>query len=563
MDFKRLFESAPGLYLVLSPSLIIQAASDAYLAATMTAREDIVGRGLFEVFPDNPNDPNATGVSNLRASLMRVIAGGGPDTMAVQKYDVQRPDSQGGGFEERYWSPLNSPVTGPDGRLLHIIHRVEDVTEYVHLTEILKTRTGQMEMEILRRSKELHEVNRELRTVQADLETRVAERTSELMKAHDQMRQVQKMEAIGTLAGGVAHDFNNLLTVICGCTDMLLAEGLQHEEATDLLQQVHASGIRAAALTRQLLAFSRQQVLDPRLIDVNVMVADADKLLQRLIGEDVSLITRLQPALPRIKADPGQIEQIVLNLAVNARDAMPQGGQLTIETSTVTLAEAPGTAHQRIPPGDYVVMTVTDTGIGMDEATRARIFEPFFTTKGVGKGTGLGLSSVFGIVKQSGGHIWVYSEVGSGTSFKIYLPVAAGPGESPSSARDHVMPTGTETVLVAEDEPAVREFTVLALRSLGYTVIECANGTDAISRSRAYPAHIDILVSDVVMPGLGGRLAADAIVAQRPDIKVLFLSGYTDDSVVRHGILEDDVAFLQKPFTRQALAAKVREVLCR
>jgi len=576
-DFRRLFEATPGLYLVLSPELHIQAVSDAYLAATMTSRDGILHRSIFDVFPDNPDDPTATGVRNLRESLNRVIQRLVPDAMAVQKYDVQRPADAGGGFEERYWSPRNSPVLGHDGQLHYIIHQVEDVTEFVRLRNRESALTHRIEADILQRAQEVQEANRALRLVQAELEQRVQERTAELAQTNaalkqeiaqsqqleEQFRQAQKMEAIGTLAGGIAHDFNNLLTVICGCSEMLLEPGSPPDDARELVEQIRRSGLRAADLTLQLLAFSRQQVLELRLLDINAVVLDTDKMLRRLIGEDISLAATLAPEPLHVRADPGQVVQIIMNLAVNARDAMPQGGHLTVETARVTLDAAYAELHADVQPGDYVMLAISDTGIGMDAATKRRIFEPFFTTKAQGKGTGLGLASVFGVVKQSGGHIWVYSEPGRGSTFKVYLPVAHGDDKPARAASDTHVPTGHETILVAEDETDVRAWTTLALRSLGYQVLEAANGREAVEISEAYPDRIDILISDVVMPEMGGRQAAELIQAHRPALRVLYLSGYTDDAVVRHGILHEEVAFLQKPFTRIALGQKVREVISR
>jgi signal transduction histidine kinase len=576
-DFRQLFESAPALLLVLTPDLRICAVSEAYLAATMTVRDEILHRSIFEVFPDNPDDPDATGVRNLRDSLMRVVRLGLPDAMAVQKYDVQRSADAGGGFEMRYWSPLNVPVCGPDGEVRYIVHRVEDVTSLVLLRERESVYAQRLDTEILQRAQEIQEVNRELRLVQAELEQRVEQRTAELAQSNralreemaqsqrleEQFRQAQKMEAMGTLAAGIAHDFNNLLTVICGCSEMLLEPDGPPDDAHELAQQIHRAGVRAATLTRQLLAFSRQQVLELRRLDINTIVVDTDKMLRRLIGEDVSLTAVLSAEPLRVMADAGQVEQIIMNLVVNARDAMPQGGQLTIETARVWLDETYAHNHTDVQPGEYALLAVSDTGIGMDAATKSRIFDPFFTTKGPGKGTGLGLASVFGIVNQTGGHIWVYSEPARGTTFKIYLPIAPDDERPTRHVVESTVPTGHETILVVEDEVDVRAWTVLALRSLGYTVIEASNGREAVALSESYPHTIDVMVSDVVMPEMGGRQAAELILERRPRLKMLYLSGYTDDAVVRHGILHEEVTFLQKPFTRLALGQKVREVLSR
>ena len=376
----------------------------------------------------------------------------------------------------------------------------------------------------------------------------------------EQFRQAQKMEAVGQLAGGVAHDFNNLLTLINGYSDIVLAALPPGDPNREPIAAVHQAGQRSAGLTRQLLAFSRKQVLAPKVLDLNGVVADTASLLRRVIGEDVRLSTAPGQGLWPVKADRGQVEQVLLNLAVNARDAMPTGGRLTIETRNAELDEGYAAAHADARPGDYVLVAVSDTGTGMSDEVKARIFEPFFTTKEAGKGTGRGLATVYGIVKQSGGHVGVYSEVGRGTTFKVYLPRAApesGAAKAPSQFRRP--PRGTETVLVVEDEDAVRALTRHVLQHSGYTVVEAE---DAAAAVRAAAGHgIDLLVTDVVMPGLGGRELAERLRASRPGLKVLFLSGYTDDAVVRHGVLHEAVNFLQKPFSPTALAHKVREAL--
>jgi PAS domain S-box-containing protein len=377
-----------------------------------------------------------------------------------------------------------------------------------------------------------------------------------------QFQQAQKMEAIGHLAGGVAHDFNNLLTVITGFSDILRERLSPGDPAGDILLEIRKAGDRAAALTRQLLAFSRKQITAPRVLDLNVVLGEIEKMLRRLIGEDFELAISLDAELGFVRADPGHLEQVLLNLVVNARDAMPTGGRITIETRNVKLGPAYGQDHANVQPGPYVLLAVTDTGHGMDEATQARIFEPFFTTKGPGKGTGLGLATVYGIVRQSGGHIRVYSEPGRGTTFKIYFPRHREPSPaSPSTADFFRVPTGTETVLVAEDEGGVRTVVRQALQASGYTVLEAENGDEAVRLCRERPTPIHLLLTDVVMPKLSGRQLAEQAQAQRPEMKVLFMSGYTDDAVFRHGVLESGMAFLQKPFTPTALARKVREVL--
>jgi signal transduction histidine kinase/ActR/RegA family two-component response regulator len=378
----------------------------------------------------------------------------------------------------------------------------------------------------------------------------------------EQLRQAQKMEAVGRLAGGIAHDFNNLLTVITGYSDLMLRKMDRNDVLRGKVEEVKKAGDRAAGLTRQLLAFSRKQILQPKIVDLNDIVVDTFKMLQRLIGEDIELLMVPQSKIGKVKADPGQLEQILLNLAVNARDAMPIGGKLTIKTSNVHLDHGYTMQHVAVQPGDYVLLSVSDTGCGMDAETRERIFEPFFTTKEIGKGTGLGLSTVYGIVKQSGGHVWVYSEVGHGTTFKIYLPreVAADEVMDAIAERDGNV-NGTETVLLVEDEGAVRNMTRQILEELGYQVIEAENGPEAIRLNAAHNSEIDLLLTDVVMPRMSGRELADHLTAERPDLRVLYTSGYTEDAIIHHGVLDDGMAFLEKPFTPELVALKVREVL--
>ena len=385
---------------------------------------------------------------------------------------------------------------------------------------------------------------------------------TERLGLEQQLRQAQKMEAVGRLAGGIAHDFNNILTAITGHADLLLEDLGHHDPRRADVDEIRRSAERAAGLTRQLLAFSRQQVLQPKVVDLNALVLDMDKLLRRLIGEDVELATVLDPTLGRVTADPGQLEQVIVNLAVNARDAMPQGGKLTLETRNIDLDSSYTLEHSLVKPGPYVQLTVSDSGIGMDEETQAHAFEPFFTTKPRGQGTGLGLAMVYGTVKQSGGFIWVYSEPGRGATFKIYLPRVDAPVESAAPpAPVERPPRGSETVLLAEDEPAVRAIARQALERQGYTVLAAPSGADALALAAQHGATIHLLLTDVVMPGMSGRDLADRLTAQRPGIRVLYISGYTDNAIVRHGMLEPGLAYLQKPFRPDALVRKVREVL--
>ena len=387
---------------------------------------------------------------------------------------------------------------------------------------------------------------------------------TEQRRLQQQLVQSQKMEAVGRLAGGIAHDFNNLLTVITSYSDLLLQDLGGEDPKREDVEQVRKAAEGAAALTRQLLAFSRQQVLAPRVVSLSVVVQGVEKMLRRVIGEDVDLVTALDLNVGSVKADVGQLEQVLMNLAVNARDAMPTGGKLTIETANVE--HDPDYAREREAAllRRFVMLAVSDTGIGMDEATKARIFEPFFTTKEPGKGTGLGLATVYGIVQQSGGFIWVYSEPGHGTTFKIYLPQVEAPLEGRAvGAAPGDLPRGTETILLVEDAAAVRAVTRQVLERQGYTVLEAAHGAAALQTAAGHPGPIHLLLTDVVMPVLSGRQLADQLARLRPDAKVLYASGYTDDAVVRHGVLEAGISYLQKPFTADSLARKVREVLDR
>jgi len=377
-----------------------------------------------------------------------------------------------------------------------------------------------------------------------------------------QLRQALKMEAIGKLAGGVAHDFNNLVTIITGYSDMVLSRIGPEDAMRRDIEQIKKAGDRAHSLTRQLLAFSRRQMLQPKVLDLNAVVSNLEPMLHRLIGENIELAIVLKPGLGQVKADPGQLEQVIMNLTINARDAMPHGGKLLFETDNATLDEVYARQHIPTQPGSYVRLAVSDTGCGMDEATQSRIFEPFFTTKEQGKGTGLGLSTVYGIVKQSGGYIWVYSEPGQGTTFKIYLPRVAAPADSVLPVTHwSKLPQGTETLLLVEDEPEVRWLVRDMLQHLGYTILEARHGIEAQVLSIQHPGPIHLLITDVVMPQMSGREIAEQLRSEHPETKVLYMSGYTDDAIVRHGVLAAEVAFLQKPFTPEGLAVKVREVL--
>ncbi len=645
-DFESLFQSAPGLYLVLTPDFNIVAVSDAYLRATLTKREEILGRGIFEVFPDNPNDPSASGVRNLRTSLGRVLQGKVSDTMAVQKYDIRKPESEGAEFEERYWSAVNSPVSGPDKEVRYIIHCVQDVTEFVRLkqqgieqrklTDDLKAEerfhkafnaspepitianlsdgryldvnesflrtTGYRREEVIgRTSLELRfwerpedrarlvamlEEQGSVRDLEITFRTKSGEQRTALDSAEiievagqkciiaffkditerkfleQQLRQAQKMEAVGRLSGGIAHDFNNLLGVIIGYSELLGERVVEHASLRKNVEEIKKAGHRAADLTRQLLAFSRQQVLDPKVLDLNAIVAGLEKMLRPLIGEDIELSTALDPALGHVKADQGQIEQVIMNLVINGRDAMPEGGKLMIETASVKLDKAYACRHPPVVPGSYALLAVTDTGIGMDAKTQAHIFDPFFTTKEMGKGTGLGLATVYGVVKQSGGYIWVYSEPGKGTTFKTYLPLVEESPEPAGLRATRAEPSrGSETILLVEDEESLRVMTRTLLVQSGYHVLDADSGAQALEIAHRHEETIHLLLTDVVLPGMRGRELAERMVLFRPDLRVLLMSGYTDHAIAAQGVLDVGTFFLQKPFTRDALTREVRKVL--
>ncbi|MDD2901588.1 MAG: PAS domain S-box protein [Syntrophales bacterium] len=385
---------------------------------------------------------------------------------------------------------------------------------------------------------------------------------TERKRLENQLTQSQRMEAVGILAGGIAHDFNNLLTAIMGYGELMKMDLDKNDPHYHYNDEIMKTATRGSTLTHQLLAFSRKQILQPSVLSINNLVSSMEKLLRRLIGEDIELVTRIAPELGAVRADKGQIEQIIMNLAVNARDAMPYGGKLTIETSNALLDETYGRTHLDVAPGRYVMLAVSDNGLGMDAATQAHIFEPFFTTKTLGQGTGLGLATVYGIVKQSGGHIWVYSEEGQGTTFKIYLPqveeavTVSGPKTVVTTQLK-----GSETILVVEDDDTLRNVIARGLKKYGYKVLTAANGGEALMTCEKKKGPIHLLLTDVILPQMGGRELAERLTLLRPDMKVLYMSGYTENAIVHHGILNEDVGFLQKPFKVNAMAQKIREIL--
>ena len=607
VDFRALFQSVPGLYLVLATDFRIVAVSDAYLRATMTEREKVLGRGIFEVFPDNPEDPNATGVSNLRASLLRALKERRAHTMPVQKYDIRRPAAEGGDFEERFWSPVNAPVIGDDGQVRYLIHRVEDVTESIRLrqagreleemTEMLRSRAEQMESEVYVRSKELERTNSRLRSAleeqarlyeqiallmdRADRELRDSEaenavnanyvgqitpeemlaRIDRLIVGHKQLerqlRQAQKMEAVGQLAGGIAHDFNNLLTVIVGFAELHRARFSRQEDLSEL-DEIERAAEHATSLIQKLLAFSRIQPQRLRVIDLNNVVIGAEQFLRRLIGENIQLVTVLASGLGRVRADAAQIEQVVLNFALNARDAMPEGGRLIIETTAIEVATG---EMPRLRPGSYAVIAVKDTGHGMDAETAARIFEPFFSTKAPGKGTGLGLATAYGIAEQSQGAITVESAPGKGATFRLYLPVTPDENGAETDRGPRALQlNSSRTVMVVEDETSVRRFVTAALTAAGYRVLQAANAEEAICQLEQQPELIDLLLTDVVMPGMSGPELVARICQDRYNLMVIYMSGYDRDLIDR-ATLKPAAGFLEKPFSTAALLSKISELL--
>jgi two-component system, cell cycle sensor histidine kinase and response regulator CckA len=385
---------------------------------------------------------------------------------------------------------------------------------------------------------------------------------SERKQLEQQLHQSQKMEAVGLLAGGIAHDFNNLLSVIIGYSEILLEHAGLEPKTQSQCKEIKKAGDRAASLTRQLLAFSRQQVLAPKILNLNTIAVETEKMLKRLIGEDIELRIALDPTLGSVKADPGQVAQVIMNLAVNARDAMPEGGKLVIETSNAELDETYALHHPPFIAGRYALLAVTDTGIGMDEETKSRIFDPFFTTKEVGKGTGLGLSTVYGVVKQSGGYVWVYSELGHGSVFKIYLPrVDQSVQQSQPTESAPGLFRGTETILLAEDEESVRTLTRSLLEEGGYTVLEASSGPHAIEVAGRYSGPIHLLLTDIVMPGMNGRELARKMLAVRPRMGVLYISGYTGSFSLHGEFLDSGATLVQKPFSRTTLLGKLRETL--
>ncbi len=674
-DFQAIFDASPGNYLLLDPDFTIVAVNQCYLAATMTRREDIVGRNLFEIFPDNPDDPSADGVRNLRASLERVLASKRPDRMAVQHYDIRRPNSEGGGFEERYWSPLNSPVLDERGNVRYIIHWVEDVTEFIRLKrqmekqelrhDEVESRAGRIEAEVYLRGEAI-EAHRQLgetgrhyqfladlvpqliwtadptgaadyfnqrwvdfsqvereqllldgwqRLVHPEDRARTVELWSEAVRtgadkyqvqhrlchhngsyrwmlttalpyrdtgggvlkwfgsttdihdkvvADERLQQAQRLQAAGQLAGGVAHEVNNMMTIVIGCGDFALeALGPEHPQRGEVQEMVKAA-TRAADVTRQLLAYSRQQVFRVVALDLNEVVRDLTPALTRLVGSDRQLAVRHAPGEAWIRADRTQIEQVLINLVANARDATGTDGLVSIETGVVEYDEDQlDLSHaEDVQPGRFVRLAVRDNGIGISADLTDRVFEPFFTTKPVGQGTGLGLAMVYGIVKQSGGFPELVSTPGQGTTVAVYLPAVAEESVVEVMTSTAV-PAAGEQILVVEDDPQVRAITRRTLQGAGYAVYEAITGLAAINFMNSHPREIDLVVSDVVMPGVNGQELADQLRITHPDVPILFMSGYPGAEIERRGVQMERATFLEKPFTPEALVTTVQKILVR
>jgi PAS domain S-box-containing protein len=667
-DFERLFRTAPGRFLVLNPKLEIVEVTESYLEATMTKADEIIGRGVFEVFPDNPNDPSATGVAELRASLERVIKLKRTDAMPVLKYDIARPAESGGGYEERYWSPVNSPVLDQTGKLLYIIHRAEDVTALVKAQLVSQThaeRERQLEYQALQSAGEFEALNQLLRQSNAakahyeslldaiggivweaeadspdevrhtyvsalamertgygraefnesfwrrhvhsddlailgrrakaspeggelNLEYRVVTAEgkelwfrdrvtafrvnshvllrglvldiSSFKRAEQQLLHAQKMDSLGLLAGGVAHDFNNMLGVIMGTASLVEMKLAAGDPLHMRMQTIIEASKRSAELTNRLLAFSRRQVFQPKVLNPNDVLLETDTMLRKVIPADIEVITERDPELGNVKADAGQLQQVIMNLAINARDAMPLGGRLLIASSNVRIDEPYLAAHPEMTVGEHVLLVVSDTGTGMDEATMERIFEPFFTTKG-SQGTGLGLATVYGIVKQSGGHIWAYSEPGQGTMFKVFLPRVYEGVELTSIEALPAERRGSETILVAEDHDLYRKLIAEVLRDHGYEVIVAETGTEALALAKGHAGPIHLLLTDVIMPGITGFDLAREVGQAHPEAKVALMSGYMGHALSRYGTVGENVSLLQKPFGPIELLRTIRKAL--
>ena len=667
-NFQLLFEALPHLVLVLTPGpdFIMVAANEGRLRGTNTRREDCIGRSIFEVFGRNPDGQSEFGAGVLRASLERVVQTGRPDRMAITKYDIPRPASEGGGFEVRYWSPLNVPVLDDRGEVRYIIHQTEDVTDqvlaeqhssthlkladerfraallaseagifdwyidehsfycdsalqqlfglpdvltsepverfldHVHVADLGIVRTALAECVhgkdfvvefrlkrdagrqwLLSKGKVFRDAagnpsyvtgtcaditarkqaEKALSDLNETLEARVAAEVAERSRVEDTLHQAQKMEAVGQLTGGIAHDFNNLLTGVIGSLELMQRRRRSGDETNDerYITAAVTSAQRAAALTQRLLAFSRRQTLDLKPLEVNPLVASLEDLLHRTTREDITVTTHLAAGLALVRMDANQLESAVINLAINARDAMPDGGTITITTAAVHLSPEEGAAMD-LAEGDYVTLTVADTGVGMTPEVLAKVFEPFYTTKPIGQGTGLGLSMVYGYMRQANGGVRILSQPGKGTQVQLYMPCLGGDLDILPSEESRSAPLGVgEVVLVVEDEAVVRSLIVEVLGELGYQTLEAGNAQEAMPFLEN-PQRIDLMISDVGLPGMNGRQLADLAQANRPELKVLLATGYAEGSNVE-GYLAANMEIITKPFAIDALANKISEML--
>lgn len=667
-NFQLLFEALPHLVLVLTPGpdFIMVAANEGRVRGTNTRREDCIGRSIFEVFGRNPDGQSEFGAGVLRASLERVVQTGKPDRMPITKYDIPRPASEGGGFEVRYWSPLNVPVLDDRGEVRYIIHQTEDVTDQVlaeqhsstHLkladerfrAALLASEAGIFDWYIDEHSfycdsalqqlfglpdvltsepverflDHVHVADRgivraalaecvhgkdfvvefrlkrdagrqwllskgkvfrdaagnpsyvtgtcaditarkqaekALSDLNETLEARVAAEVAERSRVEDTLHQAQKMEAVGQLTGGIAHDFNNLLTGVIGSLELMQRRRRSGDETNDerYITAAVTSAQRAAALTQRLLAFSRRQTLDLKPLEVNPLVASLEDLLHRTTREDITVTTHLAAGLALVRMDANQLESAVINLAINARDAMPDGGTITITTAAVHLTPEEGAAMD-LAEGDYVTLTVADTGVGMTPEVLAKVFEPFYTTKPIGQGTGLGLSMVYGYMRQANGGVRILSQPGKGTQVQLYMPCLGGDLDILPSEESRSAPLGVgEVVLVVEDEAVVRSLIVEVLGELGYQTLEAGNAQEAMPFLEN-PQRIDLMISDVGLPGMNGRQLADLAQANRPELKVLLATGYAEGSNVE-GYLAANMEIITKPFAIDALANKISEML--
>lgn len=662
LDFQKLFEVSPDLLIVLLPDFKIAAASDAYVKASNSVRENILGKDFFETFFNNPQDANSSAAVDVRASFEKVLRNRAADKMTVRKYDI--PKTEGGGFEVRYWGSSNTPVLSATGDVLYIIRRAEDVTRivlqdrekqtiekerdlffthsmdllaivgtdgyfkrlnpafersmgytdeelcakpivsFLHPDDVDKTKkrikmlaegspqlasanryrckdgkyrwfswnttpldnllytVGRDITEQVEFDDRIREMNQNLERKNNDLEVTIRERVTELRKSEAQVQQLQKMDAIGRLAGGIAHDFNNMLGAISLYCDLLIDTD-ELSSVAENVQNIREVTSRAAALTRQLLVFSRKQIVQHQTINLNPLINQLEKMLIRLIGENVKIVTKLADDLRSVNVDPSQMEQVILNLVVNARDAMPQGGRIVMETKNVYLDEAFTSMHLSMDRGHYVLFSISDEGIGMDGETLTKIFEPFFTTKPVGKGTGLGLTTTYGIIKQSHGTIWVYSELGKGTVFNVYLPIAEKIVEEAVLATSPISEvSGTQTILLVEDDEKLRAGFSTMLRKKGYQVLVAAEVKEALNFCKNFEEPIHLLLTDIVMPGMSGFELAKVVTTQRKDLRVLYMSGYTNDALENSGIENlGQLDFIQKPFSTSVLVSKVQDVL--